>query len=102
MQCGGDAMMGSGSGTPLGEATGLGQFASLTTPPTSSRARPACAVSSYFGSITRYRPHDSRRIFVGGYGPWLENFLNEQTSQFAHLLASDTAKQEVSTKYLIA
>jgi YaaC-like Protein len=53
------------------------------------------ALTYYFGSIARYRPHHFQRIMDGPYGPWLQTFLNEQPTQFLFLLASDIVRRDL-------
>jgi hypothetical protein len=59
------------------------------------------ALSYYFSSITRYRPHHFDRIIEGRYGPFVEAFLHDQPAQMLFLLASKFAKRDVTTAPLV-
>ena len=54
------------------------------------------ALVYYFGSITRYRPHQYDAIASGPFGPWVQEFINGQPQQFLYLMASQFAEQDVT------
>jgi hypothetical protein len=54
------------------------------------------AITYYLGSIVRYRPHHFDSILRGGYGPFIEAFLNDQPRQFVYLMASEFAEKEIT------
>lgn len=54
------------------------------------------ALVYYFGSITRYRPHQYDAIASGPFGPWVQEFINGQPLQFLYLMASQFAEQDVT------
>jgi hypothetical protein len=54
------------------------------------------ALVYYFGSITRYRPHQYDSIAAGPFGPWVHEFINGQPLQFLYLMASEFAEQDVT------
>jgi len=53
------------------------------------------AMAYYLGSITRYRPHHFDKIVRSPYGPFVEEFISSQPTQFMYLMASDFATQEI-------
>lgn len=54
------------------------------------------ALSYYFGSITRYRPHHFPRITESAFGPRVHDFITGQPQQFLYLLASEFSKREIA------
>ena len=54
------------------------------------------ALSYYFGSITRYRPHHYPSITDSALGPRVQDFITGQPQQFLYLLASEFAKREIA------
>lgn len=54
------------------------------------------ALSYYFGSITRYRPHHLPTINNTVFGPRVQDFITGQPQQFLYLLASEFAKREIA------
>jgi hypothetical protein len=54
------------------------------------------AIMYYFGSITRYRPHQYDIMIQGSYGSWIQEFLNGQPLQFVYLMASEFMSQDVT------
>jgi hypothetical protein len=54
------------------------------------------ATMYYFGSITRYRPHQYDAMIQGPYGSWIQEFFNGQPLQFVYLMASEFMKQDVT------
>ena len=61
----------------------------------------AYALTYYFGSITRYRPHHFDRILRGSYGAFTEEFLHDQPLQLLFLFASEFVQREVSKAALV-
>lgn len=54
------------------------------------------AIFFYLGSITRYRPDQFDHLVAGPYGAFIQEFIENQPSQWLYLLASEFAKQEVA------
>jgi hypothetical protein len=54
------------------------------------------ALSYYFASITRYRPHHFPRISESSFGPRVHYFITGQPQQFLYLLASEFCKREIA------
>lgn len=50
----------------------------------------------YLGSITRYRPHMFEKLISGPYGDFIQEFIENQPSQWLYMLASELATQEVT------
>lgn len=61
----------------------------------------AYAAFFYFGSITRYRPHQFDEILRSEYGPFTESFLQEQPPQILFLMASEFARRDVAKVALV-
>lgn len=61
----------------------------------------AYALSFYFGSITRYRPHHFDRILEGPFGAFTESFLMDQPSQLLFLFASEFSRREVAKAAIV-
>jgi hypothetical protein len=54
------------------------------------------AVTFYFGSITRYRPHQFDALLGGGFGPRIRDFITGQPRQFLYQMASEMARRDVA------
>lgn len=54
------------------------------------------ALSYYFGSITRYRPHHFPLITDSSFGPRVQDFVSGQPQQFLYLIASEFARREIA------
>jgi hypothetical protein len=61
----------------------------------------AYALTFYYGSITRYRPHHFDRILNGPYGAFTETFLGEHQSQLLFLFASEFMQRDVTRPALV-
>lgn len=59
------------------------------------------AVFYYLGSVTRYRPQKYAAIMTGPYGALLHEVLENLPNQFAYLMASEFAQQEVARAAII-
>jgi hypothetical protein len=54
------------------------------------------ALTYYFGSITRYRPHHFPLISDGAFGPRVQDFVTGQPQQFIYLMASEISQREIT------
>jgi hypothetical protein len=59
------------------------------------------AVTYYFGSITRYRPHQYDSLLQSSFGPRVRDFVTGQPAQFIYMMASEFLKQEVTRPSII-
>ena len=50
----------------------------------------------YLGSVTRYRPQHFNELIAGDYGAFVQEFIENQPSQWLYMMASEFAKQEVT------
>lgn len=53
------------------------------------------ALSYYFSSITRYRPHVFRTMLKDSYGSFIREFVDYQITLFTYLLAAEFGKRDV-------
>lgn len=54
------------------------------------------AMTFYFGSITRYRPHRFDALLQGPFGPRVRDFVTGQPQQFLYQMASEFAGRDVA------
>jgi hypothetical protein len=54
------------------------------------------AMTFYFGSITRYRPHRFDLLLKGAFGPRVRDFVTGQPQQFLYQMASEFAERDVA------
>jgi hypothetical protein len=54
------------------------------------------AMTFYFGSITRYRPHRFDMLLQGPYGPRVRDFVTGQPQQFLYQMASEFAQRDIA------
>lgn len=59
------------------------------------------AITYHLGSIVRYRPQDFDEILKSEFGPFIEAFLNDQSTQFIYLMASEFAEKEVTKAAIV-
>lgn len=53
------------------------------------------ALAYYFGSVTRYRPHQFQTLLDSNYGAFIREFVDHQILQFAYLLAAHFDMRDV-------
>lgn len=54
------------------------------------------AMTFYFGSITRYRPHRFDLLLKGPFGPRVRDFVTGQPQQFLYQMASEFAARDIA------
>ncbi len=54
------------------------------------------AMTFYFGSITRYRPHHFDRLLKSPFGPRVRDFVTGQPQQFLYQMASEFAARDIA------
>lgn len=54
------------------------------------------AMTFYFGSITRYRPHRFDLLLRGQFGPRVRDFVTGQPQQFLYQMASEFAARDIA------
>lgn len=50
----------------------------------------------YLGAITRYRPQFFDELIAGDYGAFIQEFIENQPTQWLYMMASEFAEQEVT------
>jgi hypothetical protein len=59
------------------------------------------ALTYYFGSVVRYRPHLFDEILRGPHGAFAAEFISSQPEQMLYLLASELCKREIARPAIV-
>lgn len=59
------------------------------------------ALTYYFGSVVRYRPHLFDEILRGPYGAFAAEFISSQPEQMLYLLASELCEREIARPAIV-
>jgi hypothetical protein len=59
------------------------------------------ALTFYFGSVVRYRPHLFDEILRGPHGAFVSEFISAQPEQMLYMLASELCERDVARPAII-